>query len=481
MIRKRLKFRQKRGTNVLKAIGKLFKMIISVILILIFLALALIGYAHFIEPNRLTVTHIEDTSGSMKESLTVALFADTHFGFQYDLEQFEKAVNEINENPPDLLLFAGDLIDNLNEYSGDPVEISNALSRMKANFGKYAVFGNHDYGGGAEHQYEDIMNAGGFQVLVNETEFFNASGISYADPGDFAIGKNDAYGNYETLQFLAEDLSDGDIIRVEVEGYQTLEFEISLSETVNSVLLIEEIEKAPEELIDEEILDEDLIKGEITDEAAGEDTANEDTKGEKDDIEEEKSEESGAEGEIPDSEEPAEEEPAEEEPTEEELPEKEPADSETADSETADSEATDSEVADSEAGDDEIAAEEVAEDDAAGEGSADGEIAAEGVAGEETVNEEIAGKEPVDEEIADDEVADEDIAADGGESEDFAEGKIPEEEISEEEILEEESEEAAEETASDEKTEQVDEEAVEDEASEEEAETEEIRQAADQI
>ena len=318
-----------------------------------------------------------------------------------------------------------------------------------------------------EEALDSYLKEETLQVLVNETEFFNASGISYADPGDFAIGKNDAYGNYETLQFLAEDLSDGDIIRVEVEGYQTLEFEISLSETVNSVLLIEEIEKAPEELIDEEILDEDLIKGEITDEAAGEDTANEDTKGEKDDIEEEKSEESGAEGEIPDSEEPAEEEPAEEEPTE--------------DSETADSEATDSEVADSEAGDDEIAAEEVAEDDAAGEGSADGEIAAEGVAGEETVNEEIAGKEPVDEEIADDEVADEDIAADGGESEDFAEGKIPEEEISEEEILEEESEEAAEETASDEKTEQVDEEAVEDEASEEEAETEEIRQAADQI
>ena len=191
MIRKRLKFRQKRGTNVLKAIGKLFKMIISVILILIFLALALIGYAHFIEPNRLTVTHIEDTSGSMKESLTVALFADTHFGFQYDLEQFEKAVNEINENPPDLLLFAGDLIDNLNEYSGDPVEISNALSRMKANFGKYAVFGNHDYGGGAEHQYEDIMNAGGFQVLVNETVTFKDYNFRLIGIDDLLIGYGD--------------------------------------------------------------------------------------------------------------------------------------------------------------------------------------------------------------------------------------------------------------------------------------------------
>ncbi len=175
----------------IKAIGKLFKFIFSFILIFILLALAVIGYAHFIEPSRLTVKQIEDTSGSMNQPVTVAVFADTHFGFQYDLRQFEKAVSKINENPPDLLLFAGDLIDNLNEYPGTPSEISNALAKMKANLGKYAVFGNHDYGGGAEHRYEDIMKAGGFQVLVNETITFEEYNLRLIGIDDLLIGYGD--------------------------------------------------------------------------------------------------------------------------------------------------------------------------------------------------------------------------------------------------------------------------------------------------
>lgn len=175
----------------LKAIRTLFKTGISIILILVLLILALIGYAHFIEPNRLTVTRIEDTSGVVSRPLTVAIFADTHFGFQYDLPQFEKAVGRINENPPDLLLFAGDLIDNLSEYPGDPAEISTALSKMKANLGKYAVFGNHDYGGGAEHQYEELMNAGGFEVLINDTVTFEDYNLRLIGIDDLLIGYGD--------------------------------------------------------------------------------------------------------------------------------------------------------------------------------------------------------------------------------------------------------------------------------------------------
>lgn len=174
-----------------KAIGKLFKTIVSIILILILVALLTIGYACFIEPNRLTVNTLEDTSYSMKKPITVAVFADTHFGFQYDLEDFEKAIEKVNENPPDLLLFAGDLIDNLNEYDGDPSQISAALSRMKANIGKYAVFGNHDYGGGAEHEYEDIMKAGGFEVLVNETVTFRDYNFRLIGIDDLLIGYGD--------------------------------------------------------------------------------------------------------------------------------------------------------------------------------------------------------------------------------------------------------------------------------------------------
>lgn len=41
---------------------------------------------------------------------------------------------------------------------------------MKASIGKYAVWGNHDYGGGAARVYEKVMNAANFTVLKNSGE-----------------------------------------------------------------------------------------------------------------------------------------------------------------------------------------------------------------------------------------------------------------------------------------------------------------------
>ncbi len=43
-----------------------------------------------------------------------------------------------------------------------------ALASLKAKVAKIAVFGNHDYGGEMEFDYPDVMEAGGFQLLVNE-------------------------------------------------------------------------------------------------------------------------------------------------------------------------------------------------------------------------------------------------------------------------------------------------------------------------
>lgn len=186
----------------LKFTRKFFKRIFSFVLIIILLIALGIGYARFVEPNLLTVNEIKDTSGSMQKPVTVAFFADTHFGFQYDTEDFQKVIDEVNENPPDILLFAGDLIDNLNEYPGDTAVISAKLGEMKAKIGKYAVFGNHDYGGGAEYQYEDIMNAGGFRVLVNETVTFKENNLRLIGIDDLLIG----YGDPSVVNKAASDM-----------------------------------------------------------------------------------------------------------------------------------------------------------------------------------------------------------------------------------------------------------------------------------
>lgn len=174
-----------------RAIGKLIKFIFSLVLIVVLVVVLVLGYARFIEPKLVKVNELEYESTSIKEPVTVAIFADTHFGFDYTASDFEKAIDKINANPPDILLFAGDLIDNLSQFAGSTSEISDKLSKLKANDGKYAVFGNHDYGGGAEHKYEDIMENGGFQVLVNESVPFNKYNLRLIGIDDLLIG----YGN----------------------------------------------------------------------------------------------------------------------------------------------------------------------------------------------------------------------------------------------------------------------------------------------
>lgn len=174
-----------------RAIWKLIKFIFTLCIIIVLLAAGCIGYARFIEPERLTVKEVSDISYSMKQPITVAVFGDTHFGFNYDPDDFQKVVDKVNANPPDVLIFAGDLIDNLETYNGDTAMISLKLSEMKANIGKYAVFGNHDYGGGAEFKYESIMDAGGFTVLKNEIVTFSQYNLRLIGIDDVLIG----YGN----------------------------------------------------------------------------------------------------------------------------------------------------------------------------------------------------------------------------------------------------------------------------------------------
>lgn len=182
-------------------IWKLIKTAITLCMIVAVLAVAVIAYAQFIEPDRLKVAEITDISYSINEPVTVAVFADTHFGFNYTAEDFQKAVDEINAKSPDYILFAGDLIDHLDKNVVDTAAISAKLAQLHAAKGKYAVFGNHDYGGGTENEYEDIMNAGGFTVMKNEIITFDDNNFRIIGIDDVLIG----YGEPHIVNKAAGD------------------------------------------------------------------------------------------------------------------------------------------------------------------------------------------------------------------------------------------------------------------------------------
>lgn len=133
--------------------------------------------------------------------MKIFLFGDTHFGFSYTLEDFEKVIKACDEEQPDLIVFVGDLIDDIKKYPGDITEISDALNRLHAPLGKYAVFGNHDYGSNGSKAYREIMTDGGFRLLVNEYAFLEAYNIVLFGIDDCLIG----YGDPDILAAASPD------------------------------------------------------------------------------------------------------------------------------------------------------------------------------------------------------------------------------------------------------------------------------------
>jgi hypothetical protein len=131
------------------------------------------------------------------------------------LAQFSLVVDAINAQHPDMVLFAGDLIDTFEDYGEDTAALSALLAKIEAPYGKYCVYGNHDYGGGAEEKYPGIMEDGGFQLLLNENSVIedlqiNIIGIDdvLIGYGDLAAAENSIPGYYNILLAHEPDIAD---------------------------------------------------------------------------------------------------------------------------------------------------------------------------------------------------------------------------------------------------------------------------------
>lgn len=172
---------------------------------LILVGIVTILYATFIEPDLLRVVHYDFPHSKIQgQPIKVVQFSDTHVGNFFTIEELKKVVDKINEQQADLVLFTGDLIDDASVYQGSIEEIGTVLSNIQSKFGKYAVFGNRDYGGGAERFYKELMESAGFHVLLNNHETINVKGttLSLFGADDARIGYYDAK---QTIQGIEEN------------------------------------------------------------------------------------------------------------------------------------------------------------------------------------------------------------------------------------------------------------------------------------
>ncbi len=153
-------------------------------------------YARIIEPNLLNINYENITTNLISkkcDKIKILQFSDTHLSDYFSIEDLKRVVDKINGENPDIVIFTGDLIDHYNNYNykGDIDHIWETLKQIKAPLGKYAVYGNHDYGGGGEAIYRKIMDKSGFTTLVNSNIMLKEYNLNIIGMDDSIFGKID--------------------------------------------------------------------------------------------------------------------------------------------------------------------------------------------------------------------------------------------------------------------------------------------------
>lgn len=145
------------------AVGCLFSDIVNVFvrmpkntcLYAMAIALLLTAYGFINHTNPRVVTIDIESEKPLNEDLKMVVISDLHLGYgtgRYMLQRFTEKINALS---PDIIIIAGDLIDN----SVKPVKdahMHEILSRLHAKQGIFMVPGNHEYISGIENCYDFI-------------------------------------------------------------------------------------------------------------------------------------------------------------------------------------------------------------------------------------------------------------------------------------------------------------------------------------
>jgi len=140
-------------------------------------------YGHWISHHPHIVNKeitIHKQAGNRKE-LNIAMVSDIHLGALFNKPQVDEMVEKINILKPDLILLAGDILDEVQTpiYRNNTGE---ALSHLSAPLGVYGITGNHEYIGGAKRSVKYLESLG-IKMLIDSAILVNNE--------FYLVGRND--------------------------------------------------------------------------------------------------------------------------------------------------------------------------------------------------------------------------------------------------------------------------------------------------
>ncbi len=140
-----------------------------------------------------------DDLPSSFNGLRVLQISDLHCGSFEDKEKIEYAVDLINQQDFDLLVFTGDIVNNFASEMYPWIETFNKIKNPE--YGKYSILGNHDYGDYTtwnsleekERNFQEIKDLHakiGFNLLLNENVYIENNSDKIAIVGVENWGHN---------------------------------------------------------------------------------------------------------------------------------------------------------------------------------------------------------------------------------------------------------------------------------------------------
>ncbi len=183
-------------------------------------------------------TNYELKTNKQMPDLKVAMFADSHIGTTFDDKDFAKHLETIQTQNPDILLIAGDYVDD-GTTREQMIHSTRTLGQIKTKYGIYYVSGNHDkgyygaaYRGFSEDDLFDELKKNGINILQDESVLVD--NLFYiVGRKDYSV-QHEQGGHRKSIEELTKDLDKSKYIIV--LDHQPVEYNKEVVARVDLVL-----------------------------------------------------------------------------------------------------------------------------------------------------------------------------------------------------------------------------------------------------
>ena len=145
----------------------------------------IIGYINAKSPKTRYFSLTIKKKNPIHRKLTFAVASDIHLGPTNGVRHIQRIVKKINRLNPDIILLPGDVMDG----ELDPVirrDLGSYLRKLEAQYGVYAILGNHEYIGGMERAATYLQDHG---ITLLQDESIHIAGITIIGRDDLSSAR----------------------------------------------------------------------------------------------------------------------------------------------------------------------------------------------------------------------------------------------------------------------------------------------------